>query len=262
MFLRRPANPYEGQAKSLTADEQAQLLQSLKADIQHAHTLCELVTSSGDLHLGLPYLALSLKESELANQCATLGIELDTATQRNERYAALRKANERIRELELQLGAKANVEHTVAQLKQADKLLRDWWGAAGLGHVSEITFYASGGVYLKLSCFLSSSRRLYRSDSATPVTDKAKYEDWLTYLKSKGFDLIVPDGEHFPSLLDTEDNRDLLYALIVRALPSAQLIKTENHFDGTPGSGTLNGVEVFVPSLADVLALPTHQKQS
>ncbi len=236
----------------LNEDQQA-VAARLASDIQHAVGTVASTSKEGCLDGQLAESCLKVAEFKLAEMCQLLGVETDSRAEREERYAKLRAANCRIRDLEAQLGASQGPDVTQASLKAMDKRLNSWWDLEGFGHVSDLAFGAYG-CKVTLSCSLFGNFRL--TESPTPVSDKERRKQWHEALRERGFVLVQEDRDW--ELLDCESSRSTLCDLLMSRLPSARIVKLENHNRGRSARPEfiLRSVEVFIRDIEDILQLP------
>lgn len=255
----RPSQEYAGKTKTLTDDERAVASQELREELTAMAFLAERIKAKAEVNLELAYNVLSLKESRLTQLCALLDIELDSASAREARYADLRAANMKVRELEQQLGLTGSAHQTQAHLTVLGEKLNLWWDQHGFGHIGKMSFSQYGSLEVQFSCMLfgAGPRLLSRS----PVSDKVTYEDWLKSLRDRGFELTELPGERDLSLVDSDANRALLMALVARHFPSAQVVSTTNHYS-REGVCTLQDLNVFIRDLADLDKLPLPVKEA
>lgn len=254
-MLSSPGEEYANKTATLTADQLAVVTRELKEDLFATKHLLETIASGEPVDLPLAYSILYVKEARVAQVSKALGIELDSNDAREKRYAEIRAANERVRELEAQLGATGTPEQTTAKLKHLSDKVSWWWDVKGFGHVSKLHFGSWGYTELDLSCHLFGTRVL-SSMSDTPVSDKSSYEQWVDGLRERGFELIEDAQESREAMLaDTDHNRALLRDVIKEAFPSGKLLSTENRMT-RKGLAYLIGVKVFINELADLEALP------
>lgn len=242
---------------TLNPDQQAVTLKTLK-DIQHAMaTLAgQVQRHNGTLNAELAQNVLCVTEYSLADLSKLLGIASQTAQDIEKRHAALRQANQRIHELERQLGAAQAPDMTQASLKNLAERVEAWWRQEGFGHISSVHF-DKYGCEIDFCCSLFGD--FYVVDSPTPVSDKERYRLWLAHLAERGFVLTDEDGDD--ALQDCDQNREVLTALFAHRLPSARLRSVENH--ARRGKDfVLRGVKVYVRQLADILSLPVPETSS
>lgn len=247
-MLSRPSLEYNGQTKELNADEKAVLMRELAEIITGAGFLRDQV-KTGQVDKELAYNILSVHESRTAEICKALDVELDSKNSREQRYAALREANTRIRALEQQIGASGTVAQTEKHLEFIARRLDRWWDELGFGHISEMSFTKYGNLQAKFSCHLFGTRAL--TGSKTPVSDEQNHKSWLESLQERGFELVTLPGDHEPSLLDTQSNREALQELFLTSFQGAQLTQTSNHYDNS-GVPVLRDVTVFFRNLQSV----------
>ncbi|MBU9200116.1 hypothetical protein KTD31_01695 [Burkholderia multivorans] len=242
------------ETRVLTADTQAVALRTSK-DMYHAIGTVISTVSGEEFNRELAVNALKVAEFSLMKVCETLGIELDSIAEREERYARLRAANMRIRELEAQLGNEASPERTQLNLKVMSRRLNDWWDLEGFGHIQDIAF-KEYGCDVTFSCSLFGDFSL--TMSKTPVSDKERKQLWLQSLRDRGFDLVNEDRDM--ELEDTEASRKALCKLLKERLPSADVLQLENHNRRKSGSFVLRSVRVYIRDIQDILALPQKEK--
>ncbi|AEA65731.1 hypothetical protein [Burkholderia gladioli] len=195
--------------------------------------------------------ALMVAEGKLMELCKALAIELDSNAEREDRYARLRAANLRIRELETQLGNSASPELTQASLKVLAQRLQRWWKFEGLGHASKISF-GEHGCEVELSCSL---RGMFsRFLSATPVSDKVNEKHWLQNLRDRGFELVEEDGD--TDLADTDASRRALLDLLQSRLPSVHVLQFENRHRRGARHFRMSSVHVYIRDIKEISVLP------
>lgn len=249
---------YEGKTKDLTADELARLKKELSEDLFATKTLLDFI-SGGEVNQQLAFSILGVKESRLGDLTSLTGIELDSPLARNERYAALRQANERIRELETQMGSAVSAEHVGKALDVLSRKLEHWWDVEGFGHISETSFTKYGNLEVKFSCNLFGDFGL--RERKRPVSEKEAKKAWIESIAARGFDLVRESDGSTPDLLDSENNRRLLAEMLSKHFPSATLTKSTNHFNSRTNKMELNTVTVFFRNLSEIEALPLPAKE-
>lgn len=121
----------------------------------------------------------------------------------NERYKEIRKANEKIRELESQMGQEVSASGIKAKLREYDNIVRCFYGALGIRYVS-LEQYTQFGVIYKFTPELE-----YKPD------DGSSGEKELSKLFIQRFSLITSEDtewdiyrdSYHAELLDTDANR-------------------------------------------------------
>ncbi len=252
----RPSEAYAGQTKELDADSRAVVLREIQEDISMLAFLGDAVKANSPVALDLAANVLYLKESRLATLAELFGLELDSVKAREARYAELRAANTKIRDLKKELGASGSPKQTSSHLSLLGDKLNLWWDVYGFGHISELTFTRYGGAQAQFSCMLFGRRPLI--SRRRPVSDKAQTEQWLAGLAVRGFELYQEPGERDLSLKDSDTNRRLLAELFKAHFPAALITATTNHYDRS-GVATLKDVHVFFPGLEELDALPSEE---
>ena len=238
---------------ALTRDSREAARQRLQEVQRALGTLVALLGLGREtVNAALPSNVLKVAEFGLADVGKILGIETESAQEREERYAMLRAANMRVRELEAQLGNTQGPDVIQACLKTLDARLNSWWDVEGFGFISDIAFQRYGCT-VNFSCSLFGDFR--GSDSPTPVSDKERRAQWHANLAERGF-VVVQEDEREWALEDCDATRKTLIDLIGLRLPSARVLKLENANRSKAPGFILQGVKVYIGQLSDILALP------
>lgn len=234
---------------TLNADSQAVLKSKAREVHEAISILTHFLDQDQSLTVEMSSSALRVAEYKIRDIGALLGVPTEGSAEIEERHRKLREANIEIRTLKDQLGKSQSPELTQLSLRTLDTQLRDWWTQEGFGHVSEMHF-GGYGCRAKLSCHLYGDFPLL--NSPTPVTDKERKVMWHDDLRARGFVLIEEDRE--PDVLDCDASRKALRDLILGRLPSAKIIKVENHCSGKDGF-IIRDVEVIIYNLDDIARL-------
>lgn len=249
-------DPADAGDVELNADQRAVLAKDLSDQMFGFKHIIDLLKAGKPVQRGLLRSVLYMAEARIVDACKVSGIQLDSATEQEQRYARVRALNERVRELEAQLGQAATPEQTAAHLKVCAENLNKWWRADGFGHVRDVTFTDWGHMKAELSCHLFGDFSL--TMSKTPVSDKERRAQWLQDLKDRGFVLVQDDRDL--ELLDCDQNRKTITELVMRAIPSARVVSTENIWK-RGGQMLLRSVSIFIDELGDVHTLrPTREE--
>jgi hypothetical protein len=193
----------------------------------------------GVLEEGFKEVLLSLIDSHAASVCKDLGYDSVILKEREERFVEIRKLNEENRELRKQLGEKVSLEDVREKIKSLTETIKIWWNVEGFGHTSEIDF-KSHGVEVKLSGMIS---RAYRSHFRDELSD----EDKITSLKNKGFDIIKEN------ICDTDNNRKLLYQMLTKQFPSAQILEIRSyHGVNSNEKGEFRDIKIFITNYEEI----------
>ncbi len=241
-------------ARVLDADERARATRELTELTSGFALLAEQLHTKGVLPPMLAEPVLKLAEARLVTLARFAGVSIDSEAEREERYAMLRTANLRVRELEARLGERAGDADTVLGLRRLGQKIRHWWRTEGLGHVTEMSFGEHGELRVTLGCHLFGNFRLL--DSSTPVSDVERKKAWLAKLREQGFELMQEGfGANDWRVWDTERSRKALLALLERALPGARVLDVLT--TRLPQGGVvIEDLVVQVRDLACVHALP------
>ncbi|WP_126223322.1 hypothetical protein [Burkholderia ambifaria] len=245
------------QTLKLSRDKNAVALRQIRQIREAVGTIFGIIQDGTAINAELATNCVKVAEFELAYLCKTLGIETDSAQERDQRYVQLRQANERIRELEAQLGNVQAPEVTQMSLKQMAEQLRRWWRHEGFGHISDIAF----GEYVckvNFSCNMFGDFRLVDSD--TPVTDKERKGCWYDSLRERGFVLIEDDREW--ALADCDASRHALCELFKSRLPSSKVFKFDNVQRHRVDGFVIRSAEVYIHQISDILTLPVPEKKA
>ncbi len=191
---------------------------------------------------------LSLVEFNLANLANSIGVYTNTASDIEERYAKLKQANSRIRELERQLGEAANINLVGPSIELLEDKMRYWWSVDGFGHLSEFSV-SKGFANIKLSTTLFGRSPGIMSDS--PISSKELQVLWLQSLRDQGYVFLSDNRGSDKELIDCDKNKALISALIINTLPSAVIKGTTNQ-GNRYGQLILREIDIFVRDLNDL----------
>lgn len=248
-MLSNPSERYKDQTTTLTPDQQAVVVREARESMFALKTLADTTASDPEVSLELAFNILWVTESRVAELCKLLGLELDSAKEREERYAKLREANMRVHNLERLLGQAAGPDVVKQGVNVMIDKLRAWWETHGMGYTSEAHVTGSG-LSAKFSCSLGMRSFSY---SRTPVSDRQSEKEWLASLQERGF-VVVHKRNDDPALAATEANQNLLIELLKNQFPSARPFSFKGYLShDTP---TLQEIEVFFPDLKEIAALP------
>ncbi|KVP75248.1 hypothetical protein WJ96_05685 [Burkholderia ubonensis] len=236
----------------ITKDKRAVALSHVSEIELAISTLSNALRHEATLKTGLSaemaQTLLGSAEFRLADLCKKLGVEIDSVRAQEARFARLREAQHRIRELEAQLGAEQTPESIQASLKLMDQRLNHWWDLDGFAGPVKPSFQKYG-CQANFSCHLFGDFR----DPEAPVSGKEKYKNWLELLRERGFVLVEEDRDW--SIVDCDASRDALTQLFSR-IPSARIEKVENIRRNNVNSFIVRSVDVYISDIADILKLP------
>ncbi|HDR9026905.1 TPA: hypothetical protein QDB14_001075 [Burkholderia vietnamiensis] len=242
---------------TLSVDQQAVARKKI-SDMHHAvATILSVLKESAEIDAELATNCVKVAEFNLADLCKALGVETDSAAERDRRYADLRAANMRVHELETQLGDTVAPEAVQHAIKNIAQHLNKWWRSDGFGYVHDLEFGAYGVCHGKFSCSLTGHFPMIDSDK--PVSDKRNKAAWVDSLRERGFELVKDDRDW--AIADCDINRAALVELITKNIPSAKVFKFENVNRWRASGFVLTHAEVYIHQLAEILALPVAQSE-
>lgn len=257
-MLSRPSEEYAGQVVELDAQQRADFIKEAQEAGFALSSLADFASEPA-LSRELAFNILSATESRLAQLSQLAGVEMESANAREARYGELRRANTRIRDLERQLGTSVGPATVLPAVAVLCEKVKRWWADKGFGHVSEATV-GPYGMSVKLSCYLclGSSWRKRRSS-----TGDDSEEQWREQLRQQGFELVLDRRDGW-AVAASSHNQARLEALVFETFPSARLVQFSAHMTGGRGDGTrhntLRELELFLPELSEVAALPGPQE--
>lgn len=235
---------------TLTEDQTAVALRTISDAQLGLATLAEFLKKDHRLEHELARNILYLGESHIAQLGTLLGVETDSAKDKEERYGELRAANLRIRALESQLGKEQSPETVQMAIRQLTQTVYAWWRHEGFGHISEIHF-GEYGCTVRFSLSLFGNFRL--TDSPTPISDKERRRAWHDALAARGFVIAMEDRDAV--LVDCDASRTALMDFFAQRLPSAKVRALVNRYR-EPTGFELVDAEVYIRNLADIANLP------
>jgi len=245
--------PYaQAEPVTLNEDQSAVVRREVREMLSALHHLAQSLEPGKPVDRNMVYNILYVSESRLAQVGTITGVETDSAAEQARRHADLRKANMRVHELENQLGSSESTEQTKQAVAFLGKKVQAWWRRSGLGHVRDVTFDSWGNMRVALSCTLFGPTS--RTDSDTPVSDKANREAWLESLKAAGF-VLAPGHGRVGDVVACDASLKALERLVKGAIPSATFHKASTR-RGRDGAMVYSDVTFFVENLADIKALP------
>lgn len=241
---------------TLTPDGRAVATRELKGCLfVYAHLLDMLKKPEIDRELA--YNMFSVTEARIVDIAQALGVSVPSIAVRQARFAQVREANAQVHALKAALGRAASSEQVAYTLNTLSRAVRDWWATEGLGQVSSLEYERYAGVNITFSCDVSVETLLL--GATTLGSEEEAYSQWLDSLRSRGFELVMREGDDNASLRDTDANRQRLTALILARLPTARITGTTNSYISN-SVVTLRDIRVYVPSLADLDSLAAFAK--
>jgi hypothetical protein len=233
----------------LNSDEKAVALKSLK-DLYFVTKQMHDWLATDELTVEMGGTMPSLIESHFTDISKLLNYESVLTREKEERHRLIRQAHERVRELEKQIGENKPVDGLKEQLKFLANIVSDWWNKYGFHHVSDENF-TEYGQYTAKFCFMLDHISMF---SDTPETDKKSKKERLQELENEGYDIVYDDRGRSPELVDNDNNRKRLIELIEGRFPSAEIVRTRNHYSNRKGVYTFRDIEVYIYDLHDITA--------
>ncbi|ADO59575.1 hypothetical protein [Paenibacillus polymyxa] len=241
----------------LNPDQKVVALKSTKELFFAAKQLHDWITED-NLSKKMGGILPSLIESHFTDVAKVLDYNSKLTMEQEERYQEIRRANERIHELEKQLGEQKPIDGLAEQLEYLSRVVSDWWNEYGFHHVSEASFTRSGIYKAKFSFMLE-----YLSTfSKTPVTDKENRKERIQELIEEGWDILHEENGYSPKLVDNDNNRSRLINLIKSRFPSAKIIRTGNWLTDDDNAFTFRDIEVYIYDLHDIITAQVEEEQS
>lgn len=246
----------EGIKVVLTEDEKEVALKTVK----DAHFAIQQLYSwlDGDtLTEEMKETLVSLVDYKVADIGEVLGVDTNSKEKVEEKHAEIRKANQKIRELEEKIGANNPIEGLKEQLKALSKLVDSWWDRDGFGYIKEQKFTSYGNFEAVLGVSFHS---FSSSFSKTPASDRLTKKEWIQSLKDKGYQLYEKERVSDIELIDCPENRKLIEEEIENRFPSAMVHGWESRrILNAPGSVyELSAIKVNILDLTDIKALETY----
>jgi hypothetical protein len=231
----------------LNQDEKEVLLKELK-DLYFATKQLYNWISEDNLTAEMKGLLPHLIEGHFKDVAKILNYESNLTKEVEERYLQIRKANDRIRSLELKLAQNKPLDGLPEQLTYLARIVTKWWNQYGFHHVSDHCF-TEYGYYTAKFCFMLDHITMF---SDTPATDRKSKKERLKELEDQGYQIVYDDSGRQPELLDNDNNRQKLIELIERCFPSAIIARTRNHYSDKRGVYTFRDIEVYIYDLTDI----------
>lgn len=240
----------------LTEDQTAVALRTISDAQRGLATLAEFLKKGHQLEHELARNILYLGESHIAQLGTLLGVETDSAKDKEKRYGELRDANLRVCALETQLGKEQSPETVQLAIRQLTQTVYAWWCHEGFGHISEIHF-GEYGCTVRFSLTLFGD--FWLTDSPTPISDKERRRAWHDALAARGFVLAMKDRDAV--LVDCDASRAALMDFFAQRLPSAKVRALVNRYR-EPTGFELVDAEVYIRNLADIANLPVPVEEA
>lgn len=204
-----------------------------------------LIDMEGDVDVDFKNTIGSLVETYAKDATDALDISGLLKKESDDRHGQIRSLNEENRELRKQLGMKVSNEDVRERIKLFKESIRRWWNIEGMGHVSEIKFSEYGACEIKLSGNVTDS--YYGKSEGTYKTEEQR----LGEFKQAGF-IFSEGGRRDNALLSTDNNIQLLKALIADKYPSASIWSIETYFWNGSSAPVMRDINIRIDDLNDI----------
>lgn len=231
----------------LIPDEKELLLKSASDLFFAAQELHKRV--SGDkLTEDMKDILASLIESHFIGVAKILNYTSHLTLEHEQRFVEIRNANGRIHELERMLADSKPIDGLKEQLQKLYETVRDWWNNDGFHHVGEFEFGSYGVAKMEFNFMLDRSSMF----SSTPASDRLTKVQYLEKLHAQGYDIRNIQGDGL-SVIDCENNRQLLTSLLKQRFPSIKIHKFNNWSVGKDNDlFALRSIEAYIYDLQDI----------
>lgn len=161
---------------------------------------------------------VSNAEYKWAEALKALNIPSVIGREVEERHAALRKANESIRELTKQIGEAVGPTHIQAGIQRATKIVNAWWKSCGFAYVSSVTF-REYNCEITASLLQPETRSLEKDNN----DDRSIAEIWAKQMADRGWQTVSEDGGRDRYIIDNDINASLLKEIVKNRFSEAHI---------------------------------------
>lgn len=231
----------------LNADQKAVAQKTLKDMFLAVRQLHEWINND-NLTQDMAGILPSLIESHFTDIAKQLNYESVLTKEKEERHQQIREENQRIRDLERQLGENKPIDGLKEQLYLLANIVSDWWNEHGFHHVSDEKF-TEHGHYTARFCFMLDYISTF---SETPETDKKSKKQRIEELINEGWEIFYEENGRSPKLIDNDNNRAKLTQLIKSRFPSSKIVKTRNWCTDNANVFTFRDIEIYIYDLTDI----------
>lgn len=234
-------------------DQKVKLLKDTKDLYFAAKQLYDWI-EKGQLAEDMSKVLPSLLESHFVSIAKTLDYESHLLEEHEQRYAEIRMANQRVRDLENQLASNKSIDGLKEQLYSLYRTVYDWWKEEGFRHISEAHFTEHGGMKIQFSFMLDTHMDTFLNDE--PVTNSKNKANKIKQLIERGFEL-EKESEHSQSwlVIDTPNNRYLLTHMLINRFPSINISRIDSWAKGGKSNNekwTIWRLEAYIHDLRDI----------
>jgi hypothetical protein len=238
-------------SKKLVQINEDQKVVTIKAasDIIHAGAYIKEMVENNTLSEEMRDNLCGLLDHYVAGICEPLGYNSKAKERLEAQHAEIRQLNNKIHELERQLGNAAPIDTVPKLLQNLDDSMRKWWDEIGFGWIREFFFWPHGTV----DCNFGFSFNRGITWSKTPASDKEANKNNIERLKKQGFIFVIHERNHL--LMDCDNNRELLINLLTERFPSIRIRFWENQSVFEGNKFVLSGIHTTIQEIHDLEGL-------
>lgn len=226
--------------------------------------LSEIYNTTGELYNELKNNELteemkdclfSLIESYTSEVSKVLKYDSEATKRIDERHGDIRRANQKIHELEKMLTENTQVNGLKELLYAMHQSLYKWWNKQGFNLVTDDEF---GGYGYKGRFCLDTSHISFAS--TRPVTEEKERKSRLEQMIEEGYEFAQEDRREYV-LLDTPKNRELITKLVKSKFLSIDISKWENWRLHKSEGFQLRSFECYIRDLNELKSLIEEMKK-
>lgn len=164
----------------------------------------------------------SLLESYVGDALSELDYESVLKAESEKRYEDIRRANQRIQELEKQLANAHELTGFKQMFRKVQRIIELWWKQDGFNVVKETTILDNGTLQVTFAFALSMRSSMF---SKNKEADREDLNRHIQQLRDSGFEFYSNQANPMftKNLLKTEKNEELLTQLVQSRFPSFEL---------------------------------------
>ncbi|OPX89448.1 MAG: hypothetical protein A4E53_01525 [Pelotomaculum sp. PtaB.Bin104] len=196
---------------------------------------------------------LGIAEHCIADAGKKLGYDGTIKKELEERHAAIRAANIRIRELEEQLGSSKPMDGFKEQVKHLAELVEKFWQSQGFGcYVRDFSLGKWGVLKLELTFSLD------RADSVLfqekhPVSKREAHKQRIQSLQDRDFMLLEEEDRRY-EMKDCDSNKAKLVEIIKNRFPSAVITRFDvRSMNRNLDDYYISSIEVYIRDVMDLV---------
>ena len=243
----------------LNADEKEVALRELKNLMQGASHLKSLIDEE-KLTEEMKSMMINLLLHYTEDAGKALHYEGKTRAEKDQDTQMIRSLNERIRELEGQIGNDNPTAGLKEKLNFLSSRLRKWWDNQHFNYIDSIRFSEGGNIIVTFGFMINSGVGLRHSNK--PATKREQMKSEIQKLQDKGYD-IYSKGRSETYVLNTPNNWELLTTLIHSTFPNSKISNVDIRRDPYENNENIfyfNRIEVYLYNAEEVVNLEIMEK--